>query len=110
MLQVARKLGIPESTAMSLIMGGNGLEIIFGRWKNGEWVPVHGLYRFRVNSSADVRLRVVGRVYGPLGTDSYGRDLSVIFLGGLPETLAIVFATAFLTVILGDSSGPSQER
>jgi len=106
MLQVARELGIPEGTAMNLVMGGNGLEIVFGRWENGEWVPVHGLYRFRVNSSADVRLRVVGRVYGPLGTDSYGRDLSAIFLGGLPETLAIVFATAFLTVFLGTITGP----
>jgi len=105
MLQVARELGIPESTAMSVVMGGNGIELIFERWDNGKWVPVHGTYTFTVNSSVHVKLRVVGRVYGPLGTDLYGRDISVIFFAGLPETLAIVFATTFLTVSLGTLIG-----
>lgn len=105
MLQVAREVGVSEGTAMNLIVSGDSLKLVFGRWENGEWVPIHGVYTFTVNSSAKVKLRLVGRVYGLLGTDSYGRDLSVVFFGGLPETLAIVFATALMTAFLGTITG-----
>lgn len=104
--KIAEERGIQgEANVINLVMGGNGLKVLFGRPENGEWVPVHGVYTFRVKSTGKVKLRTVGQIYGLLGTDSYGRDLSVIFFGGLPETLMIVFMTAFATVFLGTLTG-----
>ena len=103
-LNLARQMGI-NGDVSSLVVGGEGLKILFFRKEGDEWVPVRGNYVFLVNSSSRVTLRVVGLTYGPLGTDSDGRDVAAIFLGGLPQTLAVVFFTALTTVLLGVLTG-----
>jgi len=101
---LARQMGV-EGDVWEMIVKGEGLRLLFFRKEGDEWVPVKGDYTFLVNASSRVTLRVVGMTYGPLGTDAYGRDIAVIFLGGLPQTLVIVFLTALSTVLLGTAAG-----
>ncbi|WP_297513253.1 ABC transporter permease subunit [Thermococcus sp.] len=101
---LARQMGVNDDIS-DMVVKGEGLKILFFRKEGDEWVPVKGKYTFRVNASSKITLRVVGRTYGPLGTDSDGRDIAVIFLGGLPQTLVIVFLTALTTVLLGTATG-----
>ena len=103
-LNLARQMGV-NADISGMVVKGEGLKILFFRKRGEEWVPVKGDYVFLVNSSSRVTLRVVGLTYGPLGTDSDGRDIAVIFLGGLPQTLAIVFLTALTTIVLGVLTG-----
>ena len=101
---LARQMGINWDVS-DLVVKGEGLKLLFFRREGTTWVPVDGRYTFRVNSSSKVTLRVVGLTYGSLGTDSDGRDVAVIFVGGLPQTLAIVFLTSLTTVLLGTATG-----
>jgi len=101
---LARQIGINEGIS-DLVVKGEGLRILFFRKNGDQWIPIHGDYTFIVNSSSKITLRVVGKTCGVLGTDSDGRDILVIFLGGLPQTLLIVFITALTTVILGTVTG-----
>ncbi|WP_099209550.1 ABC transporter permease [Thermococcus henrietii] len=101
---LAKQMGV-KGDISDMIVTGEGLKILFFRKEGGKWVPVKGDYLFTVRASSKVTLRVVGMSYGPLGTDSYGRDIAVIFIGGLPQTLVIVFMTALTTVLLGTAAG-----
>jgi len=79
----------------------------------GEFAPLKGVYRLKVevmavdprDSVAQVRAVVGGTVYGLMGTDALGRDLAEGLLFGLPVALLIGIAAATASTVLGTALG-----
>ncbi len=89
-------------------------EIVFGEMVgDSTFVPLKGEYIFSVvltsKSSQDeigkTTAIVAGQLYGNMGTDSLGRDLSQGLLFGFPVALLIGFVTSVVTTIIGSSLG-----
>jgi peptide/nickel transport system permease protein len=86
---------------------------LFGRWVDGGFVTLKGAYRLEVTLSVDdprdsvglVRFVAGGAVYGLMGTDAQGRDLTQGLLFGLPIALLIGLAVATLSTLLGTALG-----
>jgi peptide/nickel transport system permease protein len=69
--------------------------------------PLAGIYTLRLDaitfdseSALDAELVILGKVYGPAGTDNERRDLSIPLLTGLPVALGIGLLGAFITTFL----------
>ncbi len=80
---------------------------------NGGFKVLKGDYSIRVNallynqsdSIGRVKFVVGGSVFGPLGTDTLGRDLSVGLLFGFPVALFIGLLTSSVTTLIGTVTG-----
>ena len=55
----------------------------------------------KLEPNETIRVFIAGQSHGFLGTDIFGRDVWVGFLGGMGETLLIAFAGALISVSLG---------
>jgi peptide/nickel transport system permease protein len=88
-------------------------KILFGDLnEEGGFEPLKGTYKIgailrgRPEDSIDqVTFIIGGEVYGIMGTDTLGRDLSRGLLFGFPIALLIGFTTSILTTIIGSSLG-----
>lgn len=88
-------------------------DIIFGKMtEGGRFEPLMGSYKLGVvlRGRAEDRLGHVtfvvgGEVYGLMGTDILGRDLSKGLLFGFPIALLIGFTTSILTTMIGATLG-----
>ncbi|MEM4576341.1 MAG: ABC transporter permease [Candidatus Nezhaarchaeales archaeon] len=88
-------------------------KIIFGEPYDGDFKPLKGKYIFTVLLYArDVRdqidrvtIVVGGQVYGLMGTDVLGRDLSQGLLFGFPVALLIGVVVSILSTIIGATLG-----
>jgi len=94
-------LNITFNELVIAAVSGGGTHFLLGKRVGSSWEPVHGTYTFTVKSSVRPYLWITGRVYGIMGTDTYGRDIWQAFVAGTRETLMMVFATAFTSVLLG---------
>jgi peptide/nickel transport system permease protein len=89
------------------------VNIIFGERVGDEFQPLKGNYDFSIemvsNSVEDeigeVSFVVGGQVYGLIGTDVLGRNLSQGLLFGFPVALLIGFITSVITTGIGASLG-----
>jgi len=87
--------------------------VLFGDLtEEGTFEPMIGTYkvgtilRGKPEDSIDVVTFIIGgEVYGFMGTDTLGRDLSQGLLFGFPIALLIGFTTSILTTIIGASLG-----
>lgn len=81
--------------------------------ETGDFLPLHGQYKFTLrvlaNSPADsvgqVKLVLAGSHFGMMGTDSLGRDLALGLLFGFPVALTIGLSTAILATTIGTILG-----
>ena len=94
-------LNITFNELVIAAVSGGGTHFLLEKRVGSSWEPVHGTYTFTVKSSVRPYLWITGRVYGIMGTDTYGRDIWQAFVAGTRETLMMVFATAFTSVLLG---------
>ncbi|NJE05608.1 ABC transporter permease [Thermococcus sp. M36] len=97
--KIARDKGL-NYTESDLIFG-MGLQPIF-MGKNG---PEKGTYLLEIKAESEPMVRVLGKVYGILGTDSTGRDIWQGFLWGLRETMIMVVAVGLTAVVIGVTLG-----
>ncbi len=88
--------------------------IIFGEVSaENNFKPLKGIYTFDLvlyakdpkDQIGTASFIVGGQVYGVMGTDILGRDLSQGLLFGFPVALLIGFTTSLLTTIIGASLG-----
>lgn len=88
--------------------------VVFGRPReDGSFDVLRGMYKIRVDallySEEDsiglVKMVVGGSVYGLMGTDTLGRDLSVGLLFGFPIALFIGLAASSITTAIGTFLG-----
>jgi peptide/nickel transport system permease protein len=88
--------------------------ILFGQpAEDGTFTPLMGIYEVDIRVSASepedevgfVRFVVGGGVFGLMGTDAVGRDLTQGLLFGLPVALFIGLAAAVLTTSIGTVLG-----
>ncbi len=87
--------------------------ILFGDLtEDGTFEPMMGTYIFEVifrgkaeDKIGQLTFVLGGEVYGAMGTDVLGRDLSKGLLFGFPIALVIGFITSIVTTIIGSSLG-----
>lgn len=88
-------------------------EVIFGEPCDGSFRPLKGKYVFTIllygrdvrDQIGRVTIIVGGQVYGFMGTDVLGRDLSQGLLFGFPVALLIGVAVSVLSTIIGATLG-----
>ncbi len=96
---------------------GNEIRALFGRLVNEtreEYQPFKGTYTIILKirygqgqlaqgelPAEDVRIVVVGNIYGLMGTDTTGRDLAEGLLYGFPVALAVGLVTAVAATAIG---------
>jgi len=89
-------------------------KIIFGEiTEEDDFQPLKGTYIFNLVLKArqggdligKTTFIIGGQVYGLMGTDTLGRDLSQGLLFGFPVALLIGFAASFITTAIGASLG-----
>jgi peptide/nickel transport system permease protein len=97
--KIAKEKGLNFTESDFIFRGG--LATIFTD-RNG---LVHGTYTIRIQSEKEPEVRIVGQVYGKLGTDSTGRDIWQGFVWGLKETMAMVVAVGLTAVGIGVTLG-----
>ncbi|ASJ11505.1 ABC transporter permease [Thermococcus thioreducens] len=93
--KIAQDKGL-NYTDSDLIFRG-GLDPIF-MGKDG---VEKGTYIIEITSENEPKVRVLGRVYGILGTDSTGRDIWQGFVWGFRETMVMVVTVGFTAVAIG---------
>lgn len=79
----------------------DGFRVLKGRYR----AEVGAVLYDPMDSVGMVRFVVGGSVYGLMGTDGLGRDLSVGLLFGFPVALFIGLVTSTLTTLIGTLSG-----
>ncbi|WP_457751469.1 hypothetical protein [Thermococcus sp.] len=94
-------LNLTFDEIMMAAVSGGGTHFLLGKKVGSSWEPLHGTCTFTVKSSVKPYLWITGKVYGVMGTDTYGRDIWQAFVAGTRETLMMVFTTAFAAVLLG---------
>ncbi|NJE62485.1 ABC transporter permease subunit [Thermococcus sp. 21S7] len=99
MQRIAREKGL-NYTDSDLIFGG-GLTPIFTDKEGLE----KGTYVLEITADDEPEVRVLGKVYGLMGTDSTGRDIWQGFIWGLRETMEMVVAVGLTTVAIGATLG-----
>ena len=102
------------SLTPSQIMDIGYEKIIFGKIdEKGNFKPLKGRYELILilkardpkDNIGRVTFIIGGQVYGAMGTDTLGRDLSQGLLFGFPVALLIGFVTSILTTVIGASLG-----
>ncbi|ASJ05655.1 ABC transporter permease [Thermococcus barossii] len=99
MKMIAQERGL-NYTDSDLIFGG-GLDPIF----IGKDGPEEGTYVLEITAERKPEVRVLGKSYGILGTDSIGRDIWQGFIWGLRETMVMVVAVGLTAVVVGATLG-----
>ncbi|MEM1607093.1 MAG: ABC transporter permease [Candidatus Bathyarchaeia archaeon] len=88
-------------------------KVIFGELYEDNFRPLKGKYIFTVllhtldsrDQIGKTTIIIGGQIYGFMGTDILGRDLSQGLLFGFPVALLIGFITSVLTTVIGASLG-----
>lgn len=88
-------------------------KVIFGELYGDNFRPLKGKYVFTIllytldsrDQIGKTTIIIGGQIYGFMGTDILGRDLSQGLLFGFPVALLIGFITSVLTTIIGASLG-----
>lgn len=88
-------------------------KVIFGEPYGDNFRPLKGKYIFTIllyaldsrDQIGRTTIIIGGQIYGFMGTDALGRDLSQGLLFGFPIALLIGFITSVLTTIIGASLG-----
>jgi peptide/nickel transport system permease protein len=99
-------------TSQDLLVGGLD-RAVFGSPEKGGFAVLKGDYRIRVeallydeaDSIGQIKFVVGGSVFGIMGTDALGRDLSVGLLFGFPVALFIGLVTSSVTTAIGTVTG-----
>ncbi|ASA78564.1 ABC transporter permease subunit [Thermococcus sp. 5-4] len=99
MQRIAQDKGL-NYTDSDLIFGG-GLTPIF----TGKDGLEKGTYVLEITAEEEPKVRVLGKVYGLMGTDSTGRDIWQGFVWGLRETMEMVVAVGLTAVAIGATLG-----
>jgi peptide/nickel transport system permease protein len=94
--------GLTKSEAMASLFDKNGKSLLSGVVDQGGYeVQVQILSTNPLNFSSGSTFNIIGTSYGSMGTDYYGRPISLGLLAGLPNALELGVITSLAAVVGG---------